>query len=159
MKKILMTAAIGTALIFGAMSANAQPMDENGKPMPPEYRHHREFTPEMKAKMEKRKAEIEKRLKLTDKQKEQLKAIHEKAKAEIAPKIKLLSEAEFELEVLQKRKFNEEKYQAGYIEYKTNYYDHLKDRKRYLELIDTQWPENSEEYKEFEELTNKFKSL
>ena len=120
MRKILMTTAVGTALLFGAMSANAYPIKDNGKPVPPPQHHHikmqKEFTPEMKAKMEQRKAEIEKRLKITDEQKEQLKAVHEKAKAEIAPKITQLADAEFEFEVLQKRQFNQEKYGIATLE-------------------------------------------
>jgi len=119
MKKILTTTAVATALLFGAMSANAQPVDEKGMKVPPKYHHQnfqKEFTPEMKAKMEKRKAEIDKRLKITEEQKVQLKEIHEQSKAEIAPKIKQLSEAEFELEVLMKRKFNEEHFGIATLE-------------------------------------------
>ena len=110
MKKFLTLSAVSAVLLFGALSANATP-PEKGNPM---YHHHqkfqKEFTPEMKAKMEKRKAEIEKRLQITEEQKILLKQAHEKAKAEIAPKIKQLSEVEFELEVLEKRQYNQEKY-------------------------------------------------
>ena len=118
MNKILMTTAVGTALLFATMSANACPNCDKDKPLPPPHynKMHKEFTPEMKAKMEKRKAEMEKRLNITEEQKAQLKEIHEKSKAEIAPKIKQLSEAEFELEVLQKRKFNEEHFGISTLE-------------------------------------------
>ena len=97
MKKILMAAVIGTALLSVSMGASAACPCEKGKiqgpPTPPPHfeKMKKEWTPEKKAAMEKRKAEMEKRLNITEEQKAQLKAIHEKSKAEIAPKIKILS--------------------------------------------------------------------
>lgn len=43
------------------------------------------FSPEMKAKMEQRKAEFDKRLNLTPEQKEKMKAIHQESRAKIKP--------------------------------------------------------------------------
>lgn len=43
------------------------------------------FTPEMKAKMEQRRAEFEQRLNLTPEQKEKMKAIHQESRAKIKP--------------------------------------------------------------------------
>ncbi len=122
MKKILMTTAIGAALLLGSLSANAacpcQDKDKQGPPLPPPAygKFHKEFTPEMKAEMEKRRAEMDKRLGITEEQKAQLKSIHEKSKAEIAPKIKQLTEAEYELGVLEKRQFNQAKYGISTLE-------------------------------------------
>ena len=122
MKKILMTTALGTVLLLGSLSANAAcPCQDKGKqgppPPPPAYgKFHKEFTPEMKAEMEKRKAEMDKRLGITEEQKTQLKSIHEKSKAEIAPKIKQLSQAEYELSVLEKRQFNKDRYGVDTLE-------------------------------------------
>ncbi len=122
MKKILMTTAIGAALLFGTMSANAvcpcQDKDLQGPPPPPpeHSKIHKPMPPEVKAEMERRKAEMDKRLNITEEQKAQLKSIHEKSRAEIAPKIKQLSEAEYELSVLDKRKLNSEKYGIATLE-------------------------------------------
>ena len=122
MKKILMTTVLTTALFLGATTAQAEcPCQHKDKKMPPppprfEKMHKKQFTPEQKAKMEQRKAEMEKRLGITEEQKAQLKAIHEQSKEQIAPKIKALTEAEFELKVLKQREYNQNKYGIATLE-------------------------------------------
>ena len=109
MKKMLMTTTLVATLFLGSLSANAVcPCQGKGGMMPPPGQHHfmqKPLTAEQKAKMEQRKAEIDKRLNITEEQKAKLKAIHEKSKAEIAPKVKQLTEVEYELDVLNKKEF------------------------------------------------------
>jgi len=117
MKKILMTTAIAGALLFSAVGAEAHCPHKHKPCAKPGFEHmKKEWTPEQKAKMEQRRAEIDKRLNVTAEQKEQLKAIHEQSKAEIAPKIKQLTELEYELGVLMKRDYNAKKYGIATLE-------------------------------------------
>lgn len=84
--------------------------------MRPHPMKYEQMSPKMKEEMQKRKAEIDKRLKITEKQKKELKIIHENSKSKIAPKIKLLTEAEFELSVLEKREFNKDNFGIATLE-------------------------------------------
>jgi len=123
MKKMLMTTALAATLFLGSLSAQAHcadcpyPCQRGMMPPPPPHEHmKKEFTAEQKAKMEQRKAEMDKRLGVTEAQKAQLKAIHEKSKKEIAPKIKKLTEIEYEIGVLEKRQQNLDKYGVKTLE-------------------------------------------
>ena len=69
-----------------------------------------------KAEMEKRKAELDRRLGVTEEQKAQLKTIHEKARNEIAPKVKELTEVEHEISVLEKQNMNKERYNINTLQ-------------------------------------------
>ena len=115
MKKTFMTTALIATLFLGTIGANAacpcQDKDGMMPPPPPGHHHmHRPLTPEQKAEMEARKAEIDKRLNITEAQKAQLKSIHEKSKAQIAPKFKQLTEIEYELDVIHKKKYAQDVY-------------------------------------------------
>lgn len=74
MKKLLITLC-GIAVISGL--SNFAYAEENACP--------KQFTPEMKAKMEQKKAEFDQRLNLTPEQKQKMKAIHESARVKIQP--------------------------------------------------------------------------
>ena len=76
----------------------------------------KQWTPEQKAQMEKRKAEMDKKLGVTEEQKAKLKAIHEKAKAQIQPKIKRLAEVDYELNVIARKQFNSAKFGVTTLE-------------------------------------------
>lgn len=90
MKKLLLTFC--SIAIFTGIT-NAAFANENGC--------HRNFTPEMKAKFEQRKAEFDKRLNLTPAQKEQMKAIHEESKVKIKPLFECLKAEKQNLTQLQ----------------------------------------------------------
>ena len=117
MKKLIATTAVMTALLVGCANANAQPAHKTGMMPPP---HHGDYmkplTPEQKAKMEKRRAEIDKRLGVTEEQKAQLKAIHEKGKTQIAPKIKKLTEVQHEIQVIERKQMNKDKFGIDTLE-------------------------------------------
>ena len=110
-----MTTTLMATLLLTSLSASAAPQAPQGK-MPPRGEFHKQITPEQKAAMDKRKAEMEQRLNITPEQKAQLKAIHEKSKAQIAPKIKQLTEAEHELQVLEKKQINKKVYGIDTLE-------------------------------------------
>ena len=75
-----------------------------------------DMSAQRKAEMEKRRAEIDRRLGVTEDQKAQLKTIHEKARTEIAPKVKQLTEVEHELAVIKHQQINKEKYDINTLE-------------------------------------------
>ena len=111
MKKIFTTAVVMTALLLSTASVNAKPCPKDGMMPPPHHEHmKKQLTPEQKAKMEERRAEMDKRLGITEAQKAQLKAIHEKSKAQIAPKVKRLTEVQYEIQVIEKKQIAKEKY-------------------------------------------------
>lgn len=74
MKKLLLT-LFGIAVLSSA----------SGFAYAEEFPHPDKFSPEMKAQMEQRKAEFEKRLNLTQDQKDKMKAMHEASRAKIKP--------------------------------------------------------------------------
>ena len=117
MKKLLMVSVLTAGMFLASNGAFAMPPQERGF-MSPTYKegNFQEMREQRKAEMEKRKAEIDARLNVTDEQKEQLKTIHDKAKAEIAPKIKQLTEVEHELSVLNRQQMNKEKYDINTLE-------------------------------------------
>lgn len=113
MKKILITTAIAGALLFSGVSAEAHCPHKH---KPCFDVKNEQIKKEWLKKQEQQRAEIDKRLKITAEQKEQLKAIHEQSKAEIAPKIKQLTELEHELKVIKQREYNAEKYGIATLE-------------------------------------------
>jgi len=92
MKKLFVTfCALATLASFSGLAFAAT--DEGAGNFPPAQGNHdkfqgfgpHKFSPEQKAQMEKRRAEIQKRLKLTEEQKAQMKTLHESAKVQIKP--------------------------------------------------------------------------
>lgn len=73
------------------------------KPTPP-CKCEKKFDPAKKAEFEKKRAEFEQRLQLTDEQKAEAKAIHEKAKADIEPLVEQLKAKKAEFETVTKSK-------------------------------------------------------
>ena len=86
MKKLAVTLC-GMIVLTGLSSqvfaegANCPPKNWQNENMD----HQRQFPPEMKAKMEQKRAEFEQRLNLTPEQKEKMKAIHEASKEKMRP--------------------------------------------------------------------------
>ena len=74
--------------------------------------HPDKFSPEMKAKMEQRKAEFEKRLNLTQEQKDKMKAIHEASRDQIKPLFESLKSEREKLNQLKSSGASEQEIQA-----------------------------------------------
>lgn len=96
-KRFLLASAL--AVVFCATAVNAQPCPIAEVKEPPKCEKQFKkppMSPEMKAQMEKKKAEFDKKLNLTDAQKEQAKQIHKKGFEQIKPvmeQIKIKKEA------------------------------------------------------------------
>ena len=120
MKKIFLASILLAGMFLGSSASFAENFQQKGFMAPNMGGYHNMKKPmneaERKAEMEKRKAEIDRRLGVTEEQKAQLKNIHEKAKTEIAPKIKELTEVEHEISVLEKQNINKERYNINTLQ-------------------------------------------
>jgi Spy/CpxP family protein refolding chaperone len=100
-KKSLIVASVlilaGTSAVWAGEGCACQ------KPVPP-CKCEKKFDPAKKAEFEKKRAEFEQRLQLTDEQKAQAKAIHEKAKSDIEPLVEQLKAKKAEFEAVTKSK-------------------------------------------------------
>ncbi len=117
MKKIFVLSAIIASLSFGASDAFA--VDNNAKGfMAPSIKAPamHDMSSQRRAEMERRRAEIDRRLGVTEAQKVQLKEIHEKAKLEIVPKVRQLTDIEHEISVIEKQQMNKERFNINTLE-------------------------------------------
>ena len=118
MKKIFIIPAIMLCIILGNTQTLEQDNPSKGFIAPMQHKPYdiEDMAAKRKAEMEKRKAEIDRRLGVTEEQKKELKAIHDKAKDEIAPKIKQLTEVEYEINTLEKKQISKEFYNVNTLE-------------------------------------------
>ncbi|MCR4880904.1 MAG: hypothetical protein K6A44_03015 [bacterium] len=117
MKKVFTISALMASMFLISLNVSAADMHTKGF-MEPAMRAPSviEANAQRKAEMEKRRAEIDRRLGVTEEQKTQLKTIHEKAKIEIAPKVRQLTEVEHEIAVLEHKQVNKERYNINTLE-------------------------------------------
>ena len=116
MKKIFVLSLVMTSMFLGSIKVSAAAPQPKGFMSPEATPSLIDMNAQRKAEMERRRAEIDRRLGVTEEQKVQLKAIHEKAKVEIAPKVKQLTEVEHEINVLERQQVNKEKYSINTLE-------------------------------------------
>ncbi len=117
MKKIFVLSLIMTSMFLGSLSASAVDNHTKGFMSPSSNAPSLiDMNAHRKAEMERRRAEIDRRLNVTEEQKTQLKAIHEKAKTEIAPKVRQLTDVEHEINVLERQQVNKERYNINTLE-------------------------------------------
>ena len=119
MKKLLVATTLMACMFLGSFSVSAKvPFQKGFMPMPSkDFQMQNPMSEaERKAEMEKRKAEIDARLGVTEEQKTQIKAIQDKSKVEIAPKIRQLTDVEYEIGVLEKREINKSRYNINTLE-------------------------------------------
>ena len=115
MKKILMLSLLMTGMFLGSMATWAV-APQTKSFMAPGTPSLIDMNEQRKAEMERRRAEIDRRLGVTEDQKVQLKAIHEKAKMNIAPKVQQLTEVEHEINVLERQLVNKDRYNINTLE-------------------------------------------
>ncbi len=77
------------------------------------------FTPEVKAKMEQKKAEFDKRLNLSSEQKDKMKAIHEASKAKIIPVFEKVKFEKAKLKQLKQSGASQQELQAQHAKVRT----------------------------------------
>ena len=116
MKKIFVLSLLVTSMFLGSMTASANPPVKGFMSPSVNAPSLIDMNAQRKAEMERRRAEIDRRLGVTEDQKVQLKAIHEKAKGEIAPKVRQLTDIEHEINVLERQQVNKERYNINTLE-------------------------------------------
>ena len=118
MKKTLIISALMLSIFLGNTQSYAQDNHIKGFVLPSQHKPYNieDMAAKRKAEMEKRKAEIDRRLGVTEEQKKELKVIHDRAKEEIAPKIKQLTEVEYEISTLEKKQISKEFYNVNALE-------------------------------------------
>lgn len=116
MKKIFMATTLIMSFLIGTYDVSAAPGQNNFIATPASISSLKKPLGPTREEIERKKAEIDQRLGVTEEQKAQLKVIHEKAKLEIQPKIKELTSVEHEIDVLEKQRMSKERYDINTLE-------------------------------------------